>query len=137
MAYISQERKAQIAPVVKRICKKYGVKATLATRNHSTLVLNVKSGGIDFIGNFNSTIDERDPTGNKRINAAKDYIQVNPYWFHEHFSGAAKAFLAEVLPAMKGPGWYDNSNAQVDYFDIAYYVDINIGKWDKPYALVK
>jgi hypothetical protein len=25
----------------------------------------------------------------------------------------------------------------IDYFDTAYYVDINIGKWDRAYELVK
>ena len=27
------------------------------------------------------------------------------------------------------------SGLRVDYFDIAYYMDINIGKWNKPYVL--
>ena len=35
---------------------------------------------------------------------------------------------------MKGNKWYDKSDAMVDYFDTAYYVDINIGKWNKPYV---
>ena len=53
MAYMSQEKKAKIAPKVKKILKKFGVKGSLAVRNHSTLVLNLKSGKIDFIGNSN------------------------------------------------------------------------------------
>ena len=85
MAYMSQENKKQIAPVVKAICKKYGVKATLAVRHHSTLVLNIKSGSIDFIGNFNETINTL--RGDRK---AEDYIDVNPYWYHDHFSGVAK-----------------------------------------------
>ena len=55
MAYVSQELKAKLAPKIKAICKKYGVKASLAVRNHSVLCLNIKSGKIDFIGNFNET----------------------------------------------------------------------------------
>ena len=35
---------------------------------------------------------------------------------------------------MKGNKWYDKSDAMVDYFDTAYYIDINIGKWNKPYV---
>ena len=38
---------------------------------------------------------------------------------------------------MKGNKWYDKSDAMVDYFDTAYYVDINIGKWNKPYVQTK
>lgn len=135
MAYVSQELKKSLAPTIKRICQKYGVRATLAVQHHSTLVLNVKSGGIDFFDSFNRMIDERDPTGNKRINPANDYIQVNPYWYKEHFDGAALAFLREVIPAMNR-GNHDNSDPQTDYFDVGWYVNVNIGKWDKPYDLV-
>ena len=38
---------------------------------------------------------------------------------------------------MKGTKWYNNTNAMIDYFDIAYYVYINIGKWDNPYVVLK
>lgn len=135
MAYVSQSLKKSLAPTIKRICQKYGVRATLAVQHHSTLVLNVKSGGIDFFDSFNRMIDVRDPTGNKRINPANDYIQVNPYWYKEHFDGAALKFLSEVIPAMN-KGNHDNSDPQTDYFDVGWYVDVNIGKWDKPYTLV-
>ena len=43
--------------------------------------------------------------------------------------------LEQLLKAMKGTKWYNKSDAMVDYFDIAYYMDINIGKWNKPYVL--
>jgi hypothetical protein len=36
---------------------------------------------------------------------------------------------------MKSAGWYDNSDAQIDYFDTAYYYDVNIGNWKKPYKV--
>ena len=52
MAYMNQERKQQRAPIIKSILKKYGVKGSLAVRNHSTLVLNIKSGKIDFVENY-------------------------------------------------------------------------------------
>jgi hypothetical protein len=25
----------------------------------------------------------------------------------------------------------------VDYFDTAYYVDVNVGKWNKPYVVTQ
>jgi len=123
MAYMSQEKKAKIAPVIKAICKKYGVKASLAVNNHSTLVLNVKSGSIDFIKDYG---DEE--------SAAKFGIQVNPYHYKSHFTGKSVKFLSEVIPAMNA-GNHDNSDAMVDYFDVGWYVDVNIGKWNKPYIL--
>ena len=135
MAYVSQELKAKIAPQVKAICKKYGVKATLAVRHHSSLVLNVRQGSIDFIGNYNETVDAR-PGGFRNGSPAEKSIQVNTYWYHEQFSGRAKAFLSEVLAVMN-QGNHDRSDIQTDYFDVGWYVDVNIGQWNKPYALVK
>jgi hypothetical protein len=128
MAYMNQERKAKIASNLKPILAKYGIKASLAVRNHSSIVLNIKSGTIDFIGNFNSSINTL--RGDRK---AEGNIDVNPYWYQEHFSGVAKEFLTETMVAMKSADWYDESDAMTDYFNTAYYVDINVGKWNKPY----
>lgn len=135
MAYMSQEKKAKIAPVVKAILKKYNVKGSLAVRNHSTLVLNIKSGTIDFIKNYNDTVSAR-PGGFRLGSPAKDALSVNPYWYHEHFSGKAKKFLEEVLAAMN-VGNRDRSDSMTDYFDVGWYVDVNVGQWNKPYELTK
>jgi hypothetical protein len=135
MAYMNQDKKAKIVAAVKPILKKYGIKATFAVRSNMTICLNVKSGKIDFIKNFNETISLQ-PGGFRNGSPAERYIDINPYWYQEHFSGVAKKFLSEVLPAMKAAGWYDNSDAQTDYFDTAYYVDVNIGSWSKPYELI-
>lgn len=132
MAYMSQEKKAKITPVVKAILKKYHIKGTLSVRNHSTLILNIKSGIIDFIGNFNSTMEKR--PGGRLNQPAEQYINVNPYWFHEHFSGQALKCLDELVRAMNS-GNHDNSDIQSDYFDVGWYIDINIGRWNKHYEL--
>lgn len=125
MAYINQDRKAELAPAIKSIFKKYGVKGSIAVRHYSTLVVTVKSGVIDFITNFNETVVTC---------TAKDHIDVNPHWYHDHFTGEAKEFLTELLDAMN-KGNHDNSDIQSDYFDVGWYCDVNIGRWDKPYQL--
>ena len=135
MAYVSQERKAKLAPGIKAVCTKYGVKATLAVRHHSTLVITIKQGPIDFIGNSNAVCEAK--YANQRWTPSKDYMDVNPYWFQEHFTGTALEFLTELYAAAKGTEWYDRSDAMTDYFDTAYYIDVNVGAWNKPYALVK
>ena len=142
MAYVSQEKIAAIAPVVKAILKKYNVKGSLSVRNHSTLVLNLKSGSIDFIENFIKT-DQNLPHGGKMTAEQIAYIRenksvdVNPYWYQEHFTDTAKKFLTEIFDAMKGPEYFDHSDAQTDYFHCSHYVDVNIGKWNKPYTAAK
>jgi hypothetical protein len=37
-------------------------------------------------------------------------------------------------------GNHDRSDIQSDYFDVGWYVDVNIGSWNRPYeveALIK
>ena len=128
MAYMSQERKAQLAPAIKAICKKYGVKASLAVHNHMSLVLNIKSSKIDFIGDYNQAC------GDRLHSPAKDHIQVNTYHYKNHFGGESYHFLSEVIPAMM-QGNHDNSDIMTDYFDVGWYIDVNIGRWDTPYVL--
>ena len=134
MAYMNQERKAQLAPTIKSVFKKYGIKGSISVRNHMALVVTIKSGPVDFIGNFNKVGKENEWRYPFPRQDATDYIDVNPYWYHEHFDGVAKDFLAELIPAMN-IGNHDNSDIQTDYFDVGWYIDINIGRWDKPYVL--
>jgi hypothetical protein len=126
MAYMSQEKKAKIAPAVKAILKKYKVKGSLSVRNHSSLVLTIKEGSVDFYSDYGTTPEARK-------DAEKFGIQVNPYWYQDHFVGQSKKFLEEVIPAMNS-GNHNNSDIQSDYFDVGWYIDVNIGKWNKPYV---
>ncbi len=140
MAYMNQERKAKINQALKPVLAKYKVKGSLSVRNHSSIVLTLKSGKIDFIENFIKT-DADSFVGRKMDQSQIDYLRknqsmdVNPYWFQDHFSGDAKAFLTEAFKALKSADWYDESDAMTDYFNTAYYVDVNVGKWSKPYEV--
>jgi hypothetical protein len=134
MAFISQDEKKAIAPAVKKLLSKYGLKGSLSVDHHSTLVLTIASGKIDFIENFNRVAGARaEYRGPNSFSPATDHLDVNTYWFYEHFDGKAKDFLAEVIPAMKGPGWFDKSDIMTDYFHVKHYVDVKVGRWNKPY----
>jgi hypothetical protein len=60
---------------------------------------------------------------------------VNPYHYESHFTGDAREFLTETLQAMNN-GNHDNSDIQTDYFDVGWYIHVDIGRWDKPYEVV-
>ena len=140
MAYVSQDMKAKLAPTIKAICKRYGIKASIAVRHHSTLVLNIRQGSIDFIENYIQT-DAAKHYGNKMSEDQVAYIRknrfldVNTYWVKDHYSGKAKEFLVAMIAAMEGPDFFNEDDAQTDYFHRSHYIDINIGTWNKPYAL--
>lgn len=129
MAYFTQEMKKERTPAIKHICKEYGVKATFGVNNNSTFVINISSGEVDF---FNDLVNDE---YKNRANKYK-HLQVNPYWYHQHFEGKSKEFISKVLQAAN-KGNHDNSDVQTDYFDVGFYVDLNIGQWNKPYVYTK
>lgn len=140
MAYMNQEKKATIKANLDKALKGTGVKYSLSVNNHSTIVCTVKSAPIDLVENFIQT-DVKSFSGKKMAQDQIDYIRqrqyldVNPYWYKEHFSGKALELVDKIVKAMYTANYYDNSDAMVDYFDTAYYVDVNIGKWNKPFEV--
>lgn len=137
MAYMSQEKKAKIAPKVKALLKQYGLKGSLSVRTHSTLCLKITQGSIDFVKNFNDKIATMPGyDSHNALSATRTSIDVNPYHYQNHFTGTARAFLIKLFDAMND-GNHDRSDSMTDYFDVGWYVDVNIGTWNAPYALVK
>jgi hypothetical protein len=130
MAFMSQERKAKIAPNVKQILNKYDLTGSLSVRDHSTLILKIKSGSIDFIKNHHDTLLERQGTVEPwQLN---DYVDVNRYHYGKEFTGMARDAIGELVDAMM-EGNHDNSDPYTDYFDVGWYISIQIGSYSKPY----
>jgi hypothetical protein len=115
MAYFNQEMKKAIAPKIKALLAEYGMKGSLSVNHHSSVVLTLKSGPLDF--------------GQK----AGD---VNVYWIDQHYTGRAREFLQKAYKILMQGNW-NNSDIQTDYFDVGWYVDIKVGRWDKPYQLTE
>lgn len=137
MAYVSQEKKKQLAPQIKSVLKKYELKGSLSVQNHHSLRVTIKSGKIDFLGNYNQVAGNKYRNDPLCFRLCENNLEVNPYWYHEHFDGKAKECLDELILAMKGEDYFDHSDIQSDYFHCSHYFDIGIGKWDKPYILEK
>jgi len=129
MAYITQEQKKVKETKLKPILKKYGISARLGIDNNNTLVMNITKGKIDFLNIWKNTSHQK-----VEIPEKLDYLQVNPYWYKDQFLGEALNFLIESFEVLN-EGNHNNSDIQSDYFDIGFYVDVNIGKWNKPYQL--
>ena len=104
------ERKNQLAPGIKKVLAEYGMKGTIAKDDYA-LNVNLKSGPIDF-----------------------GTDSVNEYHIASHFTGVAKEFLLKLKDAMM-IGNHNNSRIEIDYFDVGWYISINVGKWNKPYEM--
>ena len=136
MAYMNQEKKAVIKANLDKALKGTGVKISLSVRNHMSICCTIKSAPIDLIANSNETCgkDFYQVAKGFKANTTR-YEQVNPYWYNDHFSGKALQIIDKVVKAMYTANYYNNSDAMTDYFDTAYYVDVNIGKWNKPFEV--
>ena len=135
MAYCSQETKAKLAPAIKAVLKKYGMKGTISVKNLSTLCVTIKSGKLDIVSNYNSIVSKKPRQGWQEFKPAVA-LDVNQYWFQEQFTGDNLKFIDELYKAMKGDMWFDKSDSMTDYFHTAYYMDVNIGTWNTPYQVI-
>lgn len=115
MAYMNQEMKKEKAPKIKAICKKYGVKGSLSVYHLSTLVLTISKGSIDF---------------------GTDYETINEYHINAHYPEGIIRNLFNELKEVMMEGNHNNSDIYTDYFDVGWYIQIQVGKWDKPYILI-
>jgi hypothetical protein len=132
MAYMSQENKAVIAAQLKAALQGSGLKYSLSVRHYSTLVMKIQSGPIDWCQSYNDSIPAHKRDEARR---ASGYLDINPYWYHEHFSGKALELLKIIMPILN-QGNHDRSDITTDYFDVGWYVSVKIGAFDKPYQLV-
>lgn len=112
MAYMNQEKKAAIAEAVAMFVPD-GWKYSLAVRNHSTIVMTITSAPINL--------------------TEKGYVQVNRYQPDYHFQGDTLAIIREIISALNTGNW-DRSDSQTDYFDVGHYIDLEIGRWNKPFV---
>jgi hypothetical protein len=134
MAYMNQERKKELAPGIKKVLAKYGMKATIST-DRFTIKVNVYEGFLDLVTDFNKTVAEKQERKGQKWNDM-DYVSVNPYWFQDQFSDPLNLQFVEDILAAANDGNWDKSDSQIDYFNVGWYVDLNIGRYDKPYARV-
>jgi hypothetical protein len=140
MAYVSQEVITKARAALKALNKDYGVKSTLSGKGDSTLHLTIAEGKIDFINNFcENTIAKRRQHDTSQVIAwvqKEQNISVNQHYLDSSFDGIALEYLQKAKAIMYAEHW-DTSDIMTDYFNCAYYVNISVGRWNKPYKLVK
>ena len=134
MAYMNQEKKKEIAKLLKEKLKGRDIKYTLGVDNHSTIIMNINSGSVDFIKNYNESKTDDQRVMNGYEVEAKDYINVNEYYINDYFTGDALDILSTAKECLDLNN-FDKSDVMTDYFHVGHYTEINIGRWNKPYKL--
>ena len=133
MAHMNATKKAILAPQIKAVLKKYNTKGSIAVRNYSTLVVNLREGSVDFVG------DMTDCGAEYYYSLAETNVgSVCEYWLADHFKDNTLNFVRELCEAMNNSPTisnHDKSDYQTDYYDVGWYIDIRVGKDSKPYVV--
>jgi hypothetical protein len=139
MANITQEQKKQISPAIKAVLKEYGMKGTIGIKNYTMLVVNLKAGELDLLGALQKYNDYRAKLHDQKSINVGGNEEVNHYWIVDQMNEIEEnkiaQFYKKLINAMKSAGWYNKSDINTDYFDTAYYLSINVGRWDRDYVL--
>jgi len=139
LAYISQTEKKELAPAIKKVLKAYGMKGTLSINHYSTLAVNLKKGSLDLIGAAQKKNNIYSERHGRPVTNIGSYYQANAYSVetaYDQIDSKIGQFYKDLVKAMKGTKWFDKSDLMTDYHYIAYYLNINVGKWDKPYEFI-
>ena len=158
MAYINQEQKAELAPAIKRILKDNNLKGSLSINHHSTLILTIREGklfkvvdgshkniwvqsGVKFADHpnqFNNLDLKFNKTKERPVVVRDDDdkgVWVENYGNDEADDPVDVKVLKELADALN-EGNIDKSDSQTDYFHVGWWVQINIGRSEKPYRHV-
>jgi ribosomal protein L30E len=133
MAWVHKDTVTKVRNGLKLLNKEYGMKTSVSGTNSHSLKVKISSGKIDFITNFCETVPSDYEEAVKYIQKTR-HVQVNHYWLDSNYSGVALEYLQKVKALTMLDHW-DKSDIQSDYFHCSYYINIDIGSWNKPYEV--
>jgi hypothetical protein len=136
MAYMDQARKKLLVTEAKKVLDKWGFKATFSTTRGAINCL-LRSGPLDIHSDYNA-VKNKSPRPWIRADddyTPTDYFEVNIYHITSNFSGIVLQFLAALKEALN-TGNHDKSDAMSDYFDVGWYIHIQVGAYQKPYIFI-
>lgn len=122
MAYIDQTKKKEIAAKLKRVVPA-GWRYSLAIRNHTALVMTIRSAPLNLLADVQW--DERATN--------RGHTRFHPN-HQRHFSEENRKVLEAIWDVLNDGNW-DKSDIMTDYFNVGWYVDLDIGQWNKPFVV--
>ena len=136
MAYMTQEKKKQIAEELKTagFNSFNGWKITLGVDNHSTIVCTVRQAPYNMFASIDGDVREQEYHRSMKATDGGRYWNVNHYHIGSHDEGKMKNDLDKINEILNDGNW-DESDVQTDYFNVGWYVNLSIGKWDKGFTV--
>ena len=117
MAYLSKTQVKETREALKVAFPDFKFMVRKSHNGGGSINVSIMSGPLDF-GNI------------------REAAHVNQYWVESHYEAHLVPFLEAVLKVIKFGSdrqWYDRSDSQIDYFDTAFYIDLEVGRFMNPY----
>lgn len=137
MAYISAEDVNHIRVALKKEFPQY--KFSVTRDHHLGVNINFMKGPrfaeYEYFDRYSGEMKKDNLDGNHQIN----HFHLESFYGKENAEILGKVSeIAHTAPGLAGgKKYYNNNDIQSDYFDVAYYVSIGVGKWNKDYEIVK
>lgn len=117
MAYISVDEVKNVRELLKQKFPKF--KFAVSGGNSLSLKVAIMKGPEDF----------------SEVLGVWKSIDINEFYTYKY--GKFENLFNDMFAVMKSQNWFDQSDSMVDYFHTAYYLNLSVGKWNKPYEQVK
>ena len=140
MAYINAEDVNHIRVALKKEFPQYKFSVT---RDHWLGVnINFMKGPrfaeFETMDRYTGVWSMENLDGHHQINHSSMYTLTNFYGEENAKILGKVSEIAYTAPGLAGgKKYYNNNDIQSDYFDVAYYVSISVGKWNKDYEIVE
>jgi len=117
MAYMSKDHAATIRANLKKNFPNFKFSVTI--RHHSTICVSILQSPLDFSKDI--------------AESGYSYVQLNEYHLDRYEHSDTLKKIKDII----NEGNHNNSDPMTDYFDVGFYIDMNIGQFEKPYQQIK
>lgn len=157
MAYINAKTVKEFRKSIKKAFP--NCKFSIRTVNHSTVAVSLLEAPYSYRELFdqdhrleekkkfllyrnNNDIEKAEKEGKRIMEKEEEEIQNGDFTYQlnskyiENYKGKVQEIFEKVKDIVNA-GNYDNSNAQIDHFDVGWYLSFEIGRFGRGYKVVK
>ena len=138
MAYINAAQTKAIRKELKEKFPKHKFSVKIGAGNHSVSVSVVE--GPAFAQEEAQWNHVEDKFVAPDLN--KDHSSINEYRLEDRYPKNSEFFkevvdIIKTAPFKAGVGdlWFDKSDIMTDYFHTSYYINLDVGAWNKPFQI--
>jgi hypothetical protein len=129
MAFITKEEAAVVRKDLKKAFPE--IKFSVRIRHHSNLDVAIMEGPYDFAVRHYKDACAVDRERPENLVDVRDHFTVNYHHVDKHGHSHPDIYQKIINICMKEH--WDKSDIMTDYFHCAFYFNLAVGKWDKPY----